>query len=214
MKDGVAAVRWAMDAAKIPPDRIILVGQSLGTAVAAAVAEHYVQESQVEFAGTVLVAAFSDLPTLLLTYSIGGIVPILSPLRPYPSLQRSFSRYLRDTWDTSNRVGNLVRMSRKVNLYLFHSRDDFEIPWKHSETLFYAAANATSSSSLSSKHIDGMKFQQDLQEGGIIESWNAGGMKKISKHVVRYGGKSSFDPVNCGYLDNTQVITVSRPTHV
>ncbi|KAI4199081.1 MAG: hypothetical protein LQ350_004836 [Teloschistes chrysophthalmus] len=189
VKDGVATVRWAMDAANIPPDRIILVGQSLGTAVAAAVAEHYVQESQVEFAGTVLVAAFSDLPTLLLTYSIGGIVPILSPLRPYPSLQRFFSRYLRDTWLTSTRVENLVRMSQKVNLHLFHSRDDFEIPWKHSETLFYAAANATSSTSLSSKHINGVKFQQDLQEGGIIESWNAGGMKKISKHIVRYGGK-------------------------
>ncbi|KAL8636498.1 MAG: hypothetical protein Q9228_006112 [Teloschistes exilis] len=197
VKDGVAAVRWAMDAAKIPPDRIILVGQSLGTAVAAAVAEHYVQESQVEFAGTVLIAAFSDLPTLLLTYSIGGIVPILSPMRPYPSLQRFFSRYLRDTWHTSNRVGNLVRMSRKVNLYLFHSRDDFEIPWKHSEMLFYAAANATSSSNLSSKHIDGMKFQQDLQEGGIIESWNAGGMKKISKHVVRYGGHNRVTTYPC-----------------
>ncbi|KAL9578242.1 MAG: hypothetical protein Q9212_005841 [Teloschistes hypoglaucus] len=189
VKDGIATVRWAMDAANIPPDRIILVGQSLGTAVAAAVAEHYVQESQLEFAGTVLVAAFSDLPTLLLTYSIGGIVPILSPLRPYPSLQRFFSRYLRDTWLTSTRVENLVRMSQKMNLYLFHSRDDFEIPWKHSETLFYAAANATSSASLSSKHIEGMKFQQDLQEGGTLDSWNAGGMKKITKHIVRYGGK-------------------------
>lgn len=196
MTDGVAAVRWAMDIAKIPSDRIILIGQSLGTAVAAAVAEHYVRESQIEFAGTVLVAAFSDLPTLLLTYSIGGIVPILSPLRPYPSLQQVFSRYLRDTWHTSTRIANLVRMSQKVSLYLFHSRDDFDIPWKHSESLFYAAANATSSAGLSLKQLDGVKLQQDLHEGGTIELWNAGGTKKISKHIVRHGGQSHLYQVS------------------
>ncbi|KAL8687187.1 MAG: hypothetical protein Q9218_006571 [Villophora microphyllina] len=192
--DGIAAVRWAMDVAEIPADRIVLVGQSLGTAVAAAVAEHYVRVSQVEFAGIVLVAAFSDLPTLLLTYSIGGVIPILSPLRPYPALQTFFSRHLKDTWHTSSRIASLVRLSQKVNLHLFHSRDDFEIPWKHSETLFYAAANATSSVGLSSKQVDGVKIQQDLQEGGTIESWNAGGTKKISKHIVRYGARTRSTP--------------------
>ncbi|KAL9025371.1 MAG: hypothetical protein Q9196_005789 [Gyalolechia fulgens] len=185
--DSISAVRWAMDTAKIPPHRIALVGASLGTAVATAVAEHFVVASQIEFAGIVLVAPFSDIPTLLLTYSIGGFIPILSPLRPYPKLQKLLLRYVRDTWDTSSRLANLVRRSQNVKLYLIHSKNDFEIHWKHTEALFYASANATSPSGLSYKQIDGVKFRQDLQEGGLVESWNADGTKKISKQIVRYG---------------------------
>ncbi|KAL8867085.1 MAG: hypothetical protein Q9174_005888 [Haloplaca sp. 1 TL-2023] len=192
--DGIAAVEWAMDVAGIPPERIALVGQSLGTAVAAAVAEHFVRVSKVEFAGVLLAASFSDMQTLLLTYSAKGVIPILSPLRPYPKLQRFFSRYLKDSWDTSSRIESLVRHSDTLNLHLIHAKNDFEIPWKHSETLFYTAANATSDSGLSTRQIDGVKFHQDLQEGGTVDSWNAGGTKKITKRVVKYGGKSEVRP--------------------
>ncbi|KAL8932958.1 MAG: hypothetical protein Q9216_006592, partial [Gyalolechia sp. 2 TL-2023] len=187
--DGISAVRWAMDTAKIPPDRIALVGASLGTAVATAVAEHFAIASHVNFAGVVLVAPFSDIPALLLTYSIGGFIPILSPLKPYPKLQKLFLRFVRDTWDTSSRLANLVRRSEMVKLYLIHSKNDFEIFWKHTEALFYTSTNATSPSGLSRKQIDGVKFHQDLQEGGLLESWNAGGTKKISKQIVRYGAQ-------------------------
>ncbi len=187
--DGIATVQWAIDVAKIPPQRIVLVGQSLGTAVAAAVAEHFVRVSSIEFAGVVLIAAFSDMPTLLLTYSIKGLIPILSPLRPYPRLQRFFSGFLRDTWDTSSRIANLVRKSHKVNLHLIHSKDDFEISWKHSESLFHTAANATSMSGLSNKQIDAVKFRRDLHDGGLLESWNADGLKRIGKQIIRYGGE-------------------------
>ncbi|KAL8996916.1 MAG: hypothetical protein Q9169_003675 [Polycauliona sp. 2 TL-2023] len=155
--DGIATVQWAMDVAKIPPERIALVGQSLGTAVAAAVAEHFVRMSGLEFPGVVLIAAFSDMPTLLLTYSI---------------------------------------------------KDDFEILWKHSEALFYAAANATSASGLSIKQMEAARFRQDLHEGGSIESWNADGMKRITKQIVRYGALPqgnlfvSIGPIIAGSLSN------------
>ncbi|CAL8576687.1 hypothetical protein XPA_002553 [Xanthoria parietina] len=195
--DGIATVRWAMDVAKISPERIVLVGQSLGTAVAAAVAEHFVRVSEVEFAGIVLIAAFSDLPTLLLTYSISGLIPVLSPLRPYPRLQRFFLGFLRDRWDTASRITDLVRKSQKVNLHLIHSKDDFDISWKHSESLFYAAANATSPSGLSMKQIEAVKLRQDLHEGGSLESWNSDGMKRIAKQIVRYGGHNRITTYPC-----------------
>ncbi|KAL8669468.1 MAG: hypothetical protein Q9168_005941 [Polycauliona sp. 1 TL-2023] len=185
--DGIATVQWAMNVAKIPPERIVLVGQSLGTAVAAAVAEHFARVSRVEFAGVVLIAAFSDMPTLLLTYSIKGLIPILSPLRPYPKLQKFFSGFLRDKWNTSARITSLVQKSEKVNLHLIHSKDDFEILWKHSEALFYAAANATSAAGLSIKQMEAVKLRQDLDEGGSVETWNVDGQKKIAKQIVRYG---------------------------
>ena len=178
-----------MDVARIPPERIALVGQSLGTAVAAAVAEHFVRVPKTEFAGVLLAASFSDMPSLLLTYSAKGVIPILSPLRPYPKLQQFFSSYLQDTWDTSSRIESFVRQSRSLNLHLIHAKNDFEIPWKHSETLFYTAANATSELGLSTRQIDGVKLHKDLQEGGTTDSWNAGGTKKITKQIVMYGGK-------------------------
>ncbi|KAI4119751.1 MAG: hypothetical protein LQ345_000425 [Seirophora villosa] len=182
--DGVAAVQWAMNVAHIPPERIVLVGQSLGTAVAAAVAEYSVRELHTEFAGVVLIAPFSDVRTLLLTYSIKGFLPVLSPLKPYPVLQKFFLRYVKDTWETSSRIVSLVHSSQQVNLHIIHSKNDPDIFWKHSEALFYAAANATSPQGMSLKQVDGVKTRRDLGEGGSIESWNADGTKKISKQIV------------------------------
>jgi abhydrolase domain-containing protein 12 len=56
--DGIAAVNWALEVAKVPADRIVIVGQSLGTGVAAGVVEHFAKE-HVDFAGVVLVAGFT-----------------------------------------------------------------------------------------------------------------------------------------------------------
>ena len=186
--DAAALIQWAIETAGVPPERIVLVGQSLGTAVTTAVAEKFALESAVEFAGIVLVAPFTDIPSLLLTYSFGGFFPVLSPLRPYPSLQQFFQNNVQDTWNTEARVANLVRNSQRVKLYLIHSKTDFHIPWSHSEALFFAAANATSPKGLSRKQVDGVKHRQDLSAGGSIDKWNAGGTKLIMKQIVRYGG--------------------------
>ncbi len=193
--DGVALVDWALHIAKIPPERIILLGQSLGTAVTTAVAEHFVSRSPpVEFAGVVLAAAFSDIPTLMLTYSAGGIVPILSPLRPYPRLQKWFIGRIRDTWNTKTRLANFVNQSRKVRLELVHARNDFDIPWKHSDTLFYAAANATTEVGMSEKEVNSVKSTIDLGEAGWVNTWNAGGNKKIRQEIVLHGGRFKLEP--------------------
>jgi len=188
--DGVALVDWALHVAKVPPERIILLGQSLGTAVTTAVAEQFVLRSpSVEFAGVVLAAAFSDIPTLMLTYSAGGIVPILSPLRPYPRLQKWFIGWIRDTWNTKARLANFVKQSRKVRLELIHARNDFDIPWKHSDALFYAAANATTELGMTEKEVNSAKTRVDLGEAGWVNTWNAGGDKKIRQEIVLHGGR-------------------------
>ncbi|KAK3178008.1 hypothetical protein OEA41_000140 [Lepraria neglecta] len=192
--DGVATVKWALNVAKIPPEKIVLLGQSLGTAVATAVAEHFVVEEGLEFRGVVLVAGFSDLPTLLTTYAIGGIIPILSPLRPYPRLQQFFAKSIQETWFSATRLVNLVRKSKNINLRIIHAQNDFEILWTHSNTLFSAAANATSTGDqgLTQKQIDALKIHQDLGESGFTNSWitvqEDGGRKSIKQDVVRHGG--------------------------
>lgn len=192
--DGVAVVKWALEVARIPPDRIVLLGQSLGTAVATAVAEHFVREDDLEFKALVLIAAFSDIPTLMSTYTLGGIVPVLSPLRPYPFLQKFFASRVQETWFTAKRLANLVRKSKNIKVHLIHSKNDFDIPWAHSDTLFHAAANATSERGLTSKMIDASKVHQDLGDSGHVNSWMTvnedGGRKMIKEEIVPHGGKS------------------------
>ncbi len=174
--------------AKISPERIVLLGQSLGTAVATAVAEHFAV-SKIEFSGVILVAGFADIPSLLLTYSIGGIIPILSPLRPYPVLQKWFSRRIYDTWDTVTRLRHFVRISQRVRLFLIHATNDFDIPWRHSDSLFYAAVNGTSDKGLSAQEIDALKVNTQLGAAGWRNTWDAEGRKIVQQQILRHGGK-------------------------
>ena len=193
--DGISLVNWLLNVAGIPSGRIVILGQSLGTAVATAVAEHFVSESGIEFAGIILVAGFSDIPTLMLTYSIGGIIPILSPLRPYPILQSFFGTHIQETWHTASRITKLVRNSNTLYLTLIHSKNDYEIPYTHSDVLFYTAANATSEAGMTSKQIDSVKTRQYQGEGGWVIGWTAPGpgdfdTKEIRYEIINHGGKA------------------------
>lgn len=194
--DGLTLVKWAIHTLHIPPERIILLGQSLGTAVATAVAEKLALEDGTEFKAIILVAAFSDIPNLMLTYAVGGLVPILSPMRPYPMLQRFFADRIQETWFTAARLARLIRHCKNMHLYLIHAKNDFDIPWSHSNTLFYAAANATSESGMTVKQMNSVKSYKDLGESGWINAWTAGqfdgGRKTIRQEIVRHGGVKLF----------------------
>ena len=190
--DGIAVVDWVIRTAGVLPNRIVLVGQSLGTAVATAVAEHFVKHHATEFAGLVLVAGFAELPKLLTTYAIGGLVPILAPLKPYPKLQRFFASQVLDRWPTASRLASLIQSSAQADLTIIHALDDWEIACTHSDLLFYAAANATSSTGLSLDQVDRSKQHEELGEAGYSNSWvsesSTGGLWRIKQIVTRHGG--------------------------
>ena len=190
--DGIAVVEWALKTAKIPSNRIVLIGQSLGTAVATAVAEHFASEHATDFAGLVLVAAFSDLPSLLTTYSLGGVLPLLSPLRALPKVQQYFTGKAVDGWPTNVRLANLVRSSRQLNLFVIHALDDWDIPFQNSDVLFKVAANATSPEGLSAEQIDNVKIHQDCGHAGWTHRWVTesvhGRLIHIDQVMTRSGG--------------------------
>ncbi|OQO13844.1 hypothetical protein B0A51_18482 [Rachicladosporium sp. CCFEE 5018] len=144
--DGVALVNWVLHTAKIPPERVVLLGQSLGTAVASAVALQFANPQDIglsdsgsdrqrllnglnemaaptSFAGVVLVAPFSSLPSLLLTYRLGGLIPLLLPLRPFPRLANALTSRMIDTWPSALR---LARYSQALaaNPSLLESKED------------------------------------------------------------------------------------------
>jgi abhydrolase domain-containing protein 12 len=188
--DGIAAVDWALKVANIPSDRIVILGQSLGTAVVTAVAEHYALQGT-DFAGIVLVAGFTDMSTLLTSYSIAGWIPVLSPLRPFPPLQRLFSSYVYDQWPSSTRLANFVHVSKRVRLFIVHGKDDYEIPWHHSDGLFIAAADATTENGMDLSLLKAMKARNtvNMGDGTFVSTWKAGNDKTIREEIVGHGGK-------------------------
>ncbi|TVY16767.1 Glycylpeptide N-tetradecanoyltransferase [Lachnellula arida] len=189
--DGVAAVDWALQVAKVPSDRIVILGQSLGTAVTSAVAEHYAMKG-VNFAGVVLVAGFTSLAELLPGYSIAGYLPVLSPLKSTPAILELFSSKLVDKWPSASRISNFVRLSKRVRLFILHARDDYEIPWTQSQGLFAAAANATTDGGMDLELLQKMKARTtvDTGDGTFISTWKAGENKIIRQEVVAYGHHS------------------------
>ena len=118
----------------IDPTRIILVGQSLGTAVSTAVVSHWVQELHLPpFRGLFLIASFTSLPKLIDSYAIRGwIPPLLSPINGYPKVKAYIMSKILDTWRTDQRLASLVNKQNHeaVDITILHARDDLEIPWR------------------------------------------------------------------------------------
>jgi pimeloyl-ACP methyl ester carboxylesterase len=135
--DGTALTNWVLQTAQIPADRIVILGQSLGTAVASAVALNFIDpknellpqtdalqpsspllalqtaaqplQTPTLFASVILIAPFYSLPSLLLTYRLGGLVPLLLPLRPFPWLGKALTSRMIDQWPTAKRLAAYTR---------------------------------------------------------------------------------------------------------
>jgi abhydrolase domain-containing protein 12 len=159
--DGRALVTYVLSLG-IPPSRIVILGQSLGTAVATAVGLSFsdptsdllpqplsgkVDTTAAVFRSIVLVAPFTSLPDLLLSYRIGGVLPVLAPLRNSPFLVRMVSRYILDTWPSGLRLHAYVSAAAAItsgnngagNVHILHARDDQDIAFAQSEKLFAMA---------------------------------------------------------------------------
>lgn len=176
--DAISVVEWAIKVAKIPSSRILIFGQSIGTAVSLAVLEHYALESPpVSFAGSVLVAPFADVATLVSTYSVAGTIPILSPLAKFPSLFNYLSTFIHDKWLSKERIAHYVQTNeangQKYRLTLIHAEDDWDIPWHHTELVFWHAVNASVSQGMSYDELKQKKRETgtDLGAAGSVMEW-------------------------------------------
>ena len=176
--DAIAVIQWATKVAGIPPSRIIIFGQSIGTAVALAISEHFaLQSPPVTFAGTILVAPFVDVATLVSTYRIAGTIPIMSPIARFPPLLNHLKSYIRDKWSSQDRLAKCVKSNEakgvKYQLTFIHAEDDWDIPWHHTLALVQHAidaahlirpANDTVKKILSGKNVN-------LGAAGTIREW-------------------------------------------
>ncbi|KAH8805365.1 Alpha/Beta hydrolase protein [Xylogone sp. PMI_703] len=176
--DAVAVADWAMNVAGIPPSRILLFGQSLGTAVSTAVSAHYaLQSPPVVFAGTVLVAAFVDVVTLASTYKALGSIPILSPLARFPLLFNYMQRFVWDKWQNKDNIAQYIQANeangKKYQLTLIHAEDDDDVPWYHASIIFWHAVNASMPDGISYEDLELKRSESrvDLGAAGSFMEW-------------------------------------------
>jgi abhydrolase domain-containing protein 12 len=179
--DALAIVDWAMNVAGIPPSRILIFGQSMGTAVSIAVSKHLaVQNPPIVFAGTVLVAPFVDVATLVSTYRIAGTVPILSPVARFPFLFKYLQRFIRDKWLSKDGIAQYIQANElngeKYRITIIHAEDDFDIPWHHSQLVFWHAVNASMPAGISYDDLEQKKLDSraDMGAAGSVMEWKTG----------------------------------------
>lgn len=220
--DGVSLLNFlTAGPLKIPPSRIVIMGQSLGTAVTAAVAERFafgpsdptaVQPAikDVEpFAGVILLASFSNLPSLIQSYSVKGLTPpMLSPLIGYPRFKKWIMSHIVDYWDTAARVARLTGVDssttdttvldythKHLDLTIVHAHNDIEIPWREGRRVWTAATGEEiegapgavtyrKSETASPSQIEIWENKFTAQDGSQV-------VKKVRWERVRYGGMSA-----------------------
>ncbi|KAF1737803.1 Protein ABHD12B [Beauveria bassiana] len=189
IRDAHTLAEWAINVAGVSPDRIVILGQSLGTAVATAVAEKYSRQG-VEFAGIVLVAGFSDLATMIGGYRIGGLVPLLGPFSYWPGFVKLLDRFIVDKWHSADRLVNITRRTKtRLRLSLLHAKDDADIPCTEDNKLFRAAAGELVGN-ISEDEFRAMKEQRTVHKGedSAVTTWKAEPNIVIRQELIPYGG--------------------------
>lgn len=200
LTDALTLVDFAVQTAGIPPERIVLFAQSIGTAVALSLTHHLATQSPpILFAGTVLVAPFADVASLTKTYKVAGTIPLLSPVAFFPKLLALLNSFIISKWPSQEELASLVRhldslklenRKSKYDITLIHAEDDYDIPTVHSDVLFWHGVNATleSGSHMTYETLEQKKLQDrvPLGAGGWEFDWRGkGGI--IREQIVKHG---------------------------
>ncbi|EWG39954.1 hypothetical protein FVEG_02566 [Fusarium verticillioides 7600] len=190
--DAVTVANWAIQTSGIPPERIVIFGQSLGSAVAIALVNELAQKKpSVHFAGLVVTATFADIPQLTATYRTGGFIPVLSPVAKVKPLFAFFARQLSSTWDNMYRLGEFVKAAERYDVTLLHAEDDTDIPMEHSIKLYREAVRAAEGVKDSAENDEELLNRISTAEkgrgaGGSITVWPTS-KGNIRLEILKYG---------------------------
>jgi len=191
INDAISVVEWALNVANISPDRIVLLGHSLGTAISTATVHHFLTRADpLEFSGLILCAGFTNATNAFRSYAIGGVVPVLVPLKYMPPLAEWFSQHVTDTWKTDERLVEIVQKSSKLRLALLHANNDLTMPWQQTEELFKRIVEGAVDQRLGDEILQNIVTRSDLGELGWEETWKAG-ERTVTKLILNEGGMST-----------------------
>ncbi|OAX84182.1 hypothetical protein ACJ72_01457 [Emergomyces africanus] len=177
----------------IHPSRIVIAGQSLGTAVAAGVAERYTFGDA------------SSVPDPLAGVIRGrNLASNALALMPYPKFQNYILSHLVDTWESASRFARLTGVkahagdadsahaNQDFDLTVVHAANDFEIPWRNGKILFETAIGGSNAHALGNyvhEYVsDDEVVQVKVWEKEISTTSGEKKMKRVRWERVRYGG--------------------------
>lgn len=197
LTDALTLVDWARDMVGIPPERIVVFGQSIGTAVAMSTAHHLatIATPPAYFKGMILVAPFTDVERLTATYRLAGTIPLLSPLAHIPPLLRALNRLIKDKWYSSTKIAEFLSnceqsksSTARYDISIIHAKDDYDIHWSHSEHLFWHAVRGLENRNVTLDELEREKSlrKKDLGAGGWSIDWE-GKKGVVRQQILEYG---------------------------
>ncbi|KAB5585147.1 Alpha/Beta hydrolase protein [Coniochaeta sp. 2T2.1] len=197
LTDAKTLADFALNTIGIPQSRIVIFAQSLGTAVAISLAHNMAALPEpVLFAGMVLVAPFADVETLTATYRLAGTIPLLDPVaRFFPKLLDILNSFIVAKWASKDRLADFVRVVERLpqkgqtyHIAIIHAEDDYDIPWTHSETVFWHAVNATTAAGVGVAEMERYRseFGGELGAGGRVVEWRTE-KGTIREEITKYG---------------------------
>jgi len=164
------------------PQNILIVGHSLGTAVAAKLSADLASQD-VAFKGVVLMSPFSSIWTLLQEYHFFGFLPLMKPLGLIPGAYDYLGRSLMHTFNTL-----AVIQAIKAPILFVHAENDWDIPYTHSETLFNAILEPLLPSTATPAPATSWS-QEDWDKFYAIQSARASTRKELVAHgEIRHFG--------------------------
>ncbi|KAF9171575.1 Monoacylglycerol lipase abhd12 [Mortierella sp. AD011] len=129
--DAFAAWKWVTQ--RVPSERIIIYGHSLGSGIATNLCLQ-LEEHQIAPLAMVLDAAFTSMPDMMTAYRK---IPIVRPFARFPFLLNHFKMRLMDRFETVRAVETI-----KSPLLLIHGQEDADVIISNSHTLFHTALTA------------------------------------------------------------------------
>ncbi|KAI1119870.1 Alpha/Beta hydrolase protein [Nemania abortiva] len=194
--DAITLAEWAMKEAGIPPSRIVIFAQSLGTAVSLSLIHHMATQTEpVLFSGIVLVAPFADVESLTATYRIAGTIPLLDPVAKFPRLLSWLNTLILTKWPSKTKLADFIRRCEDMDqeypgydVTIIHAEDDYDIPWSHSEQLFWHAVNASMPNNITFAELEKEKIASRVSSdtgGWAVERRTRRGV--IREEIMKYG---------------------------
>ncbi|KAF8221426.1 alpha/beta-hydrolase [Tricholoma matsutake] len=148
---------------------IIIVGHSLGTAVAGLLTAGLGRENIVP-RGLVFMSPFTSVRRLVDEYYLFGLFPLLKPLRLIPLASDVITWSLVHKYDTLRLVPEI-----KTSILIAHAENDWDIPHSHSSTLFDAfldpllLESPTAAGLMNISDLDAISVQLALQNARRAE---------------------------------------------
>ncbi|KAG6336270.1 hypothetical protein ID866_2824 [Astraeus odoratus] len=185
--DSRAAWDWLISNGARPED-IVVIGHSLGTAVASKLAVSLADEG-IRFKGLALLSPFSSLYTVVDTYCVFGFLPAMLPLTLIPGATDLYKSFLRHKFDTLSIISRV-----EVPLLVLHAKNDWDIPHMHSDILFDALLDSHLSPIPSAHNITPTSTKQWSKYRGKMTIGSGIHESLVTRtHIHKFGDMYEFE---------------------